>query len=353
MARAGILYSQVAKAASQLAAAGKAPTIDTVREALGDTGSKSTIAPMLKRWKAEHQEVVASGDTGLPVDLVEAVKGVYQRLQDDVARQLEAVNEAHEQALATVRNQRDAALAAEAQLRQAHATLVREHTQAQEALVRCQQDLQANALALTAAQTENAGLLQRLSDRSAEAHILNQQLAQTRTQFEHFQEAAARQRAEERHAFEQRLARLEQENIAGQRRLESQQVTLGQQEATLAHQMSELERLRDALSEAHTELHQVRSERDLQAAQLQEWTVARAEAERRFDMAQEALIEAKAGVAAAGKHTEMLESQLAAAERKADQAERDKAALIGKILAQRSDNAATDASIAHEGTRHD
>ncbi|MGC8146171.1 DNA-binding protein, partial [Salmonella enterica] len=80
MARAGILYSQVAKAASQLAAAGKAPTIDTVREALGDTGSKSTIAPMLKRWKTEHQEVVAGGDTGLPVDLVEAVKGVYQRL---------------------------------------------------------------------------------------------------------------------------------------------------------------------------------------------------------------------------------------------------------------------------------
>lgn len=353
MARAGILYSQVAKAASQLAAAGKAPTIDAVREALGDTGSKSTIAPMLKRWKAEHQEVVASVDTGLPVDLVEAVKGVYQRLQDDVARQLEAVNEAHEQGLATARNQRDAALAAEAQLRQGHATLVREHTQTQEALVRCQQDLQANALALTAAQTENAGLLQRLSDRSAEAHILNQQLAQTRTQFEHFQEAAARQRAEERHAFEQRLARLEQENVAGQRRQEAQQVALGQQETALAHQMSELERLRDALNEAHTELHQVRSERNQQAAQLQELTMARADAERRLDMAHQALIEAKAGVAASGNQVEMLTSQLAIAERKAEQAERDKAAWIDKILAQRPGNAATNASIAHEGARHD
>ncbi len=353
MARAGILYSQVAKAASQLAAAGKAPTIDTVREALGDTGSKSTIAPMLKRWKAEHQEVVASGDTGLPVDLVEAVKGVYQRLQDDVVRQLEAVNEAHEQVLATVRNQRDASMAAEAQLRQAHATLVREHTKAQEALVRCQQDLQANALALTVAQTENAGLLQRLSDRSAEAHILNQQLAQTRTQFEHFQEAAARQRAEERHAFEQRLARLEQDNIAGQRRQEAQQVTLGQQEATLARQVGELERLRDALTEAHAELHQVRSERNQQSAQLQELTMARADAERRLDMTQQALIEAKAGVAAAGNQIETLASQLAAAERKADQAERDKAAWIDKILAQRPDNTAAAMSNSHEGVRHD
>ncbi|MFX5668635.1 hypothetical protein ABTE14_20450, partial [Acinetobacter baumannii] len=75
-----------------------------------------------------------------------------------------------------------------------------------------------------------------------------------------------RQRAEERQAFEQRLSRLEQDNIAGQRRQEAQQVTLGQQEATLAHQVSELERLRGALTEAHAELHQVRSERNQQAA---------------------------------------------------------------------------------------
>lgn len=353
MARAGILYSQVAKAASQLAAAGRAPTIDTVREALGDTGSKSTIAPMLKRWKAEHQEAVAGGDTGVPADLVEAVKGIYQRLQDDVARQLEAANEAHEQAQAAVRNQRDAALAAEAQLRQVHTTLDRDHAKTQQTLARCQQDLQVNALALTAARTENAGLQQRLTDRAAEAHALNQQLAQTRTQFEHFQEAAARQRAEERNAFEQRLARLEQENIAGQRRQESQQVTLGQQEAALAHQVSELERLRDALTDAHNELQQIRSERNQQAAQFQELTVARADAERRLDSAQQALIEAKASVAAAGKQIEMLASQLAAAERKADQAERDKAAWIDKILAQRPDNAATDVSIAHNGVRRD
>ncbi|WP_413460531.1 DNA-binding protein [Herbaspirillum huttiense] len=353
MARAGILYSQVAKAASQLAAAGKAPTIDTVREALGDTGSKSTIAPMLKRWKAEHQEVVADVDTGLPNDLVDAVKSVYQRLQDGVARQFEAANEAHEQAQATLRNQRDAALAAEEQLCQVHAALAREHAQTQQALVRCQQDLQTNALKLTSAQTENAGLLQRLSDRAAEAHALNQQLTQTRTQFEHFQEAAARQRAEERQAFEQRLARLEQENLAGQQRQEAQQVTLGQQEATLAHQESELKRLRDALTDAHNELQQVRLERNQQAVQLQELTAVRADAERRLDLAQQALIEAKAGVAAAGKHTEILESQLASAERKADQAERDKAAWIDKILAQRPDNAAAAVSIAHEGVRHD
>ena len=48
MARAGILYSHVATAAAKLAGEGKNPTVDTVRAALGATGSKSTIAPMLE-----------------------------------------------------------------------------------------------------------------------------------------------------------------------------------------------------------------------------------------------------------------------------------------------------------------
>ena len=64
MARAGILYSHVAKAAAQLTAAGKNATVDTVREALGGTGSKSTIAPMLKQWKAQHEGEVAAAQRG-------------------------------------------------------------------------------------------------------------------------------------------------------------------------------------------------------------------------------------------------------------------------------------------------
>ena len=54
MGRAGILYSDVARVATQLVEAGNLPTVDTVRAALGGTGSKSTIAPYLKRWKAEQ-----------------------------------------------------------------------------------------------------------------------------------------------------------------------------------------------------------------------------------------------------------------------------------------------------------
>lgn len=42
MARAGILYSHVVKATAKLVDEGKNLTVDSVREALGGTGSKST-----------------------------------------------------------------------------------------------------------------------------------------------------------------------------------------------------------------------------------------------------------------------------------------------------------------------
>jgi len=75
MARPGILYSDVAKAAAKLVEGGMNPTVDSVREALGGTGSKSTIAPLLKRWKAEHQGEIAQAEAGLPPSLLAAVKG--------------------------------------------------------------------------------------------------------------------------------------------------------------------------------------------------------------------------------------------------------------------------------------
>ncbi len=335
MARAGILYSQVAKAAAQLTQAGKTPTIDTVREALGDTGSKSTIAPMLKRWKAEHQEIVDGADTGLPAELVEAIKSIYQRLQDDVARQLEEMSVTHHANLNAMREQRDAALASETQLRQAHNALAAECSRAQQSLSKCHEDLQSGALALTAAQTENAGFQQRLADRATEVYALNQQLTQARAQFEHFQEATARQRAEERQAFEQRLARLEQEIAAAHRRHEAQQALLGQQEAGLAHQAAEVDRLREGLAQAQNELHQAISERDQKTVQIRDLGATKADAERRLDTIQQALIEARTEAATARRQVEMLENLLVTAERKAEQAERDKAAWVDKILTQR------------------
>jgi chromosome segregation ATPase len=194
MARAGILYSQVAKAAAQLAADGKNPTVDSVREALGSTGSKSTIAPMLKTWKSQHQESAAQAQLGLPAELVHAVKGVYENLQADAAQQLEAARKVHQQEQATLAERVSQAAADNRALTDASANLAQKLAHAEVAVDRLQQDHHKAVVVLTAAQTENASFQQHLADRAAEVTSLTQQLTHARTQFEHYQESTARQR---------------------------------------------------------------------------------------------------------------------------------------------------------------
>ncbi|PMV96507.1 MULTISPECIES: DNA-binding protein [unclassified Pseudomonas] len=105
MARSGVLYVHVAQAAAQLVAAGHNPTIDGIRAALGGTGSKSTIAPLLKRWKAAHPGTLAQAELGLPAELVLAVKGVYEKVQVEAALQLQNVVEAHQAETAALQEQ--------------------------------------------------------------------------------------------------------------------------------------------------------------------------------------------------------------------------------------------------------
>lgn len=334
MARAGILYSQVAYAAVKLAGEGKNPTVDSVREALGGTGSKSTIAPMLKRWKSEHQETVAEAELGMPAELVHAVKGVYDKLQADLAQQLAAARESHRQEQEAIAERLKLAAADNRTLSDAKDHLGQELARLKDAFERLQRDHHAAVVALTVAQTENAGLQQRLADRAAEVHLLTQQLTQARVQFEHYQETTARQRTEERQAFEQRIARLEQESARGQQRQAAQQATLAQQEARLSQLDAENERLRQTAQGAQTELGNVRGERDQLTYQVKELSAVRDELDRRLETAQQALTEAKMAAATAQKQAEMIAQQLVSAEAKVEKADQEKLGLI-QTLAER------------------
>lgn len=71
---------------------------------------------------------------------------------------------------------------------------------------------------------------------------LDRQLSQARAQFEHYQEATAARRAEERQGYERRIGRLEQDLTGAQRHVAAQQATIGQQEATIGHLTAEQER---------------------------------------------------------------------------------------------------------------
>jgi hypothetical protein len=67
MARAGVNYTDILKAAEYIQHDGHLPTVDRVRAYLG-TGSKSAIAPLLKQWW--EQNVADKNAQSLPQDLL-------------------------------------------------------------------------------------------------------------------------------------------------------------------------------------------------------------------------------------------------------------------------------------------
>ena len=211
MARAGILYSHVAKAAAQMVAAGNRPTVDTVRDALGGTGSKSTIAPMLKQWKSQHEGQVAAAGAGLPAELLETVKGVYERLQEAARVQVDEVRARHQAASLDAERTQEALRADARQLVSERDALAMELAGVKEALAREQVARQKDAVATAALKAEKDGQAKRLADRAAEVRELADQSAQARRQFEHFQDASASQRQEDKRAYETRISRSEQE----------------------------------------------------------------------------------------------------------------------------------------------
>ena len=263
MARAGILYSDVMKAAQIVAADGRNPTVDNVREALGSTGSKSTIAPLLKRWKEEFQGPGAvKTEGGLPAELMEAMRGVYHKQQRDVAQQLE-------QSMQESRVELDAALeklkkteAERLKLTEVRTALTQELRATQQALAQLKEEHHFRAVTLASLHSDNAGLTQRLADRGEEIAALNRQLAQVRSQFDHYQEASAAQRSEERQSQQQQLSRLEQDNAQLQQRLQGQQATLVQQDMRLAQLQAEQQRLEHSAAADREALATLRPERD-------------------------------------------------------------------------------------------
>lgn len=276
MARAGVLYSHVAKAAAQLAAAGKNPTVDTVREAMGGTGSKSTIAPMLKQWKAQHEGEVAAAGAGLPADLLEAVQGVYERVQEGAKAQVEQLRAEHRQAEQEAVRAVETLRAEGRHLGAECEALAGELTSVKATLAREQAARQKDAVAIAALESEKDGQTQRLADRAAEVRELVDQLAQARRQFEHFQEASATQRQEVKSAYEARIARTEQETATLRTHLQDSRETL----AVLRSEKDHLE---------HTLAEQLDAARE-QARKLYEATAALAAARemassRQFEMA--------------------------------------------------------------------
>lgn len=207
MARPGVSYHDVAQAAETLRAQGRNPTVDRVLAVLG-TGSKSTLAPLLKQWKVQQGQG-AKAAAGLPETVVSAVKDLHDQLQQRAEHTVAQAREEFQGLAADLKGQ----------LRQAEAGIdaLGADNQAQQERIQTLEadnaDLKGNLeqarLEAATRGTELGEVRARLSETQARLEEQGHDLRQVRGHFEHYQDQMAEDRQRERDQGRQLQQQLE------------------------------------------------------------------------------------------------------------------------------------------------
>jgi chromosome segregation ATPase len=245
MGRSGLYKLDVKQAREILVAQGKHPSVDAVRIALGNTGSKTTIHKYLRELQEEEGVDRKSSISEVLQDLVERLAG---QLQAEANEKLEAANVKHqEQARAQVGL--IATLRAEVKdvterLTQTNDALTQEqrvHTGTRESL----QDMTATC---RAAEQRIVGLEERLHENEQHRQSLEQKHEHARQSLEHYRSSVREQREQDQRRHEQQVQQLQVEI----RQLQ-QSLVVRQEEVTRLNQ--EGVRLVSDLSHSRKALH--------------------------------------------------------------------------------------------------
>ncbi|MCQ3830252.1 DNA-binding protein [Microbulbifer elongatus] len=236
MARSGVGYVDVAKAAEGLKARGEEPTVDKVRAQLG-TGSKSTIAPLLKRWRTEVQ-----GDpvdtAGLPRELVDALRDVYERVQAQAELEVQKVREESQYKQDNLERELALARSALSSRNQELEHLEQKLQQSQEEGGRLTQRLATALSDLEKSEFQRDEGIKRVAELKSTVEEMKSENRDIREHFEHFQQRSAEDRQQERDQ-----ARLVADQLRGQLAQLSEQCSVRDRE--LGNLQQQIEELRD------------------------------------------------------------------------------------------------------------
>ena len=239
MARIGLLKSDVEKARDSLLAQSQYPSVDAVRIALGNTGSKSTIHKYLKELELEGERgqgpsagAGAAGESRLSEALHDLVARLAARLQLEADDKLDA-------AQAELRKREQQTLEAQRQL-ESELRTTREQAE------RLQAELRQQRLAFNVKQDEFAQLAKENSRLTTELAHTKQSLYEQLTHARKLEDKVEHLQAQQQHAgdLERQLAT----SIAHTERLGEQ---LGAAEAALLPALARTRELEVQLAQAH------------------------------------------------------------------------------------------------------
>ncbi|BAO29638.1 DNA-binding protein [Sulfuritalea hydrogenivorans] len=269
MARGGIYKAEVIRARDKLLAVGRYPSIDAVRQELGNTGSKATIHRYLKEIEEEE-----GGKSGTKVAISEALQDLVARLAERLQIEADArIAEVKAKYVAELTEQRQMQEAVEAEaaglrkaLEKVQADLTEEQTRHQRTAERLQHEITAHAIATQ----QVTDFEDRLRTEERHRRSLEEKHTHAREALEHFRTATKEQREQDQRQHEQQVQYLQSEvKTIGNSLIQAQQVaaTSNQENARLTSELSQSGRsLHDARAEVRA-LKDVKAE--LVAAQQQ------------------------------------------------------------------------------------
>ena len=252
MARAGIYKSEVLRARDKLVATGRNPSIDAVREELGNTGSKSTIHRYLKEIGEEEGPA-----TGTRVAVSEAIQDLVGRLAARVneeaeervtmgqARHAEQLTQ-HQQAAEVLKTEAKSTRQQLAQTEQALAEEKATHGKTSKVL-------NSKTLECTQLTQQVVDLQERIAAEERHRQSLEEKHLHARQALEHFRQSTKEQRDQNQRKHEQQVQYLQAEL-----RTVNETLAVKQQEAV--HTLQDNTRLLGDLSRAQSDLHQTSEE---------------------------------------------------------------------------------------------
>ncbi|RTR61074.1 DNA-binding protein [Pseudomonas aeruginosa] len=210
MARGGINKAVVQKARTALLTRGERPSIDAVRVELGNTGSKTTIHRYLKEL-----EVADSGRGAAPLALSEQLANLVNQLADQLQEEAQAAVAGERELLGRERiDYQHRIRQAESRIQQLEGQTALDAERLQAAhheLLRVREQQQQTEIENARLQQANRDLEERLKDRDAQIHSLEEKHRHARDTLEHYRQASKEQREQEQRRHESQVQQLQLE----------------------------------------------------------------------------------------------------------------------------------------------
>lgn len=240
MARTGLYSSDVKKARDALLAQGRHPSVDAVRVALGNTGSKTTIHKYLKELETEEgaggtrkvtasdalQDLVTRLAARLHQEADVRVDAAIASSEEKVLRQTQVTEQVQKELVDALA--RESALAAQ---------LAAEQGEHEDTRARLQQE----AILRHTAMQEAIGLKERLAENEQHRKSLEEKHTHARDALEHYRQSIKEQRSQEQRRHEQQVQQVQAELRQQQQALVAKQeegTRLNQEGARLVAELS-------------------------------------------------------------------------------------------------------------------